>query len=151
MRIAIEGAFLTPQGNYVQTMYVDLSGQEEKDGMRLVKATEAQYGLATASTIRLSRPRAFRDKGEVLIQDEQEGRARISSSETVEVPSEEPQLSAERASALNAGLQLSRTKMSLSGSERHTESKSSRQAVTFGADWLIYCMSMRPSENNENA
>ena len=151
MRIATEGAFLTPQGNYVQTMYVDLSGQVEKDGMRLVKATEAQYGLATASTIRLSRPRAFRDKGEVLIQDEQEGRARISSSETVEVPSEEPQLSAERASALNAGLQLSRTKMSLSGSERHTESKSSRQAVTFGADWLIYCMSMRPSENNENA
>ena len=39
MRIATEGAFLTPQGNYVQTMYVDLSGQVEKDGMRLVKAT----------------------------------------------------------------------------------------------------------------
>ncbi len=151
MRIATEGAFLTPQGNYVQTMYVDLSGQIEKDGMRLVKATESQYGLATASTIRLSRPGAFRDKGEVLIQDEQEGRARMSSSETVEVPSEEPQLSAERVSALNAGLQLSRTKMSLSGSERHTESKSSRQAATFGADWLIYCMSMRPSEDKENA
>ena len=151
MRIATEGAFLTPQGNYVQTVYVDLLGEVEAERLCLVKATEPQYDLATASTIRLSRPGVFRDKGEVLIQDEQEGRARVSSSETVEVPNEEPGLLGERVSALNAALKLSRTKMSVSGSEHHTESKSSWQAVTFGADWLIYCMSMRPSNDEEEA
>ena len=55
MRIATEGAFLTSQGNYVQTVYVDLSGAVEADRLCLVKAIEPQYGLATASTIRLSR------------------------------------------------------------------------------------------------
>lgn len=151
MRIAAEGAFLAPQGTYVHTVYVDLSGKVESDGLHLVKATEAQYDLATASSIRLSRPWAFRDKGEVLIQDEQEGRARVSSSETVELPNEEPGLSGARISALNAGLELSRTKMSLSGRARHTRSTSSSQAVTFGADWLIYCMSMQPSKDREDA
>ena len=151
MRIATEGAFLTPQGHYVQTVYVDLSGEVEAGRLCLVKATEPQYALATASTIRLSRPGVFRDKGEVLIQDEQEGRARVSSSETVEVPNKEPGLFGERVSALNAGLKLTRTKMSVSGSRRHTESKSNWQAVTFGADWLIYCVSMRPSNDEEDA
>ena len=151
MRIAPEGAFLTPQGNYVQTVYVDLSGEVKADRLCLVKATEPQYDLATASTIRLSRPGVFRDKGEVLIQDEQEGRARVSSSETVEVPNEEPRLLGERVSALNAALKLSRTKMSVTGSQRHTKSKSSSQAVTFGADWLIYCVSMRSSNDKEEA
>ena len=69
-------------------MYVDLSGKVERSGLCLVKATEPQYELATASTIRLSRPGVFRDKGEVLIQDEQEGRARTASAETIEVSGE---------------------------------------------------------------
>ena len=151
MRIANEGAFLTPQGNYLHTVYVDLSGEVEAERLCLVKATEAVYDLATASTIRLSRPGVFRGKGEVLIQDEQEGRARTSQDETVEVPNEEPGLLGERVSALNAALKLSRTKMSVSGSKHHTESKTSSQAVTFGADWLIYCVSMRPSNDEEEA
>ena len=151
MRIANEGSFLTPQGNYLHTVYVDLSGEVEAERLCLVKATEPDYHLATSSTIRLSRPGVFRDKGEVLIQDEQEGRARTSSSETVEVPNEEPGLLGERISALNTALKLSRTKMSVSGSEHHTESKSSWQAVKFGADWLIYCTSMRPSNDEEEA
>lgn len=151
MRIAGEGAFFAPQGNYVHTVYVDLSGKVEADDLHLVKATETQYDLATASSIRLSRPGVFRDKGEVLIQDEQEGRARISSSEAVEVPNEESGLLGARISALNAGLELSRTKMSLSRRAPQTRSKSSSQAVTFGADWLIYCTSMRPSKDREDA
>ena len=92
-RIASGGAFLTPQGTNVQTVYVDLSGEVEAKGLCLVKATEPQYDLATASTIRLSLPEVFRHTGgEVLIQDEQEGRARTSTSESVDVPSKEPEL-----------------------------------------------------------
>ena len=73
-RIAHGGTFLTPQGNNVLTVYVDLSGEVEEKGLCLVKATEPQYDLATASTIHLARPKKFRHMdGEVLIQDDQEG------------------------------------------------------------------------------
>ena len=150
-RIAPEGAFLTPQGNYVQTVYVDLSGEVHTKGLCLVKATEPPYDLATACTIRLSRPAVFRDTGEVLIQDEQEGHARTSTSESVEVPREESQLVGERVSALNAALQLGRTKASVSGSQRNTQSNTSATTVAFGSDWLIYCTSMRPSAEEEKA
>ena len=150
-RICHEGSFLTPQGNQVLTTYVDLSGEVEVKGLCLVKATEPRHNLATASTIRLSRPAVFRDAGEVLIQDEQEGRARTSTSESVDVPSKEPELVDQRVSALNAALQLGRTKMTVNGSERHNRSNTSAAAVTFGKDWLIYCTSMRPSKEEEEA
>ena len=148
-RVGLEGTFLTPQGNNVQTVYIDLSGKVETKGLCLLKGTEAQYDLATTPTIRLSRPAVFRDTGEVLIQDEQEGRARTSTSETVDVPSKEPELVGERVSALNAALQLGRIKMSVSGTERHKRSNTSAAAVSFGRDWLIYCTSMRPSKEEE--
>ena len=150
-RVRLEGTFLTPQGNNVHTVYADLSGNVEAKSLCLVKGTEAQYELATASTIRLSRPAVFRHTGEVLIQDEQEGRARTSTSKTVDVPGEDQELADERVSALNAALQLGRTKMSVSGNERHTRSNNSAAAVSFGHDFLIYCTSMRPPKEEEEA
>ena len=150
-RVGHGGTFLTPQGNNVQTVYIDLSGKVEAKGLCLVKGTEAEYDLATTSTIRLSRPAVFRDTGEVLIQDEQEGRARTSTCNTVDVPVEEPELAEERESALNVALQLGRTKMSVSGNERHTRSNTSGAAVSFGRDWLIYCTSMQPPKEEEEA
>ena len=150
-RIALEGGFRTPQGSYVQTIYVDLSGEVEQNGLCLVKATEPQYELATASTIRLSRPGVFRDKGEVLIQDEQEGRARTVSVDAVQVPSEEPGLPDERVAALNTALRLGRTKLSVRGSRRNERRTTSTAKLSFGRDWLIYCTSMRPSIDEEAA
>ena len=130
----------------------DLSGEVEAEGLCLVKAAEPQYELATASTIRLSRPGVFRHMGEVLIQDNQEGRARTSTSESVDVPIKEPELVGERVSALNAALQLGRTKMSVGeGEQRSKQSNTSAAAVTFGNDYLIYCTAMRPSKEEEEA
>ena len=150
-KIANDGIFLSPQGTNVSTIFVDLSGEVERPTLSLVKATEPAYALTTAPTIRLSRPGVFRDRGEVLIRDDQEGRARVSSNLTSNVSNEDAELSRERISALNAALKLCRTKGSVNSSERHTRSASSRAAVTFGGDWLIYCTSMRPSKDEEEA
>ena len=150
-KIRTEGWLPTPQGDMVLTAHVDLSGESETKGLCLVKATEPEHDLGTASTIRLSRPWVFQDRGEILIQDEQEGRAHISSSEKVDVPNRETKLSAERVSALNSAMQLGRTKMSVNSSERRWESSNSTDEVTFGKDWLIYCTSMQPSEHDEEA
>ena len=150
-RIVGEGSFLTPQGNNVQTTYVDLSGEVETKSLCLVKATVPRYELATASTIRLSRPAVFQDTGGVLIQDEQEGRARTLTSERVDVPSKDAELVGQRVSALNAAMQLGRIKMSVSGSERKNQTNTSTSAVTFGGDYLIYSTSMRPPKEEEEA
>ena len=150
-RIVGEGSSLTPQGNNVQTTYVDLSGKVEAERLCLVKATEPQHDLGTASTMRLSRPAVFQDTGEVLIQDEQEGRARTLISESVDVASKEAELLGQRVSALNAAMQLGRIKMSVSGSQWKNQTNTSTSAVTFGGDWLIYCTSMRPRKEEEEA
>ena len=56
-----EGSFLTPRGDQIQTVYVDLSGEVERRGLCLVEATKPQHSLATAQEIRLSRPSVLRD------------------------------------------------------------------------------------------
>ena len=141
----------TPQGDMVWATYVDLSGNIDANGLCLVKATKPEHDLGTAATIRLSRPGVFRDTGEVLIQDDQEGRAHISSSERVAVENGDTELSAEREAALNAAMQLGRTKMSVNSRTSQWKSSSSTANVSFGKDWLIYCTSMKPSEEEEEA
>ena len=41
--------------------------------------------------------------------------------------------------------------MSVSGSDKSKRSNTSAAAVTFGRDYLIYCTSMRPSKDEEEA
>ena len=48
------------------------------EALCLAKASEPQVNLGTADSVRLSRPGVFRETGEVLVKDEQEGRARTS-------------------------------------------------------------------------
>ena len=52
---------------------------------------------------------------------------------------------------LNAAMQLGRTKMSVNSRTSEWKSSSSTAIVSFGKDWLIYCTSMKPSEEEEEA
>ena len=150
-KVTTGGWMPTPQGDMVWTNYVDLSGKIDAKGLCLVKATKPEHDLRTTATIRLSRPGVFRNTGEVLIQDDQEGLAYVSSNERVEVANGDTNLSAERAAALNAAMQLGRTKMSVNSRSSEWKSSSSTANVSFGKDWLIYCTSMKPSEEDEEA
>ena len=62
---------MSPQGNAVQTNYVDLSGGLPLEGLSLAMASEPQFDLQSAATIRLSRPSVLRSTGEVLFRDEE--------------------------------------------------------------------------------
>ena len=141
---------MTPQGNQVQTEYVDLSGKMQANTVCLAKASEPQFDLATTSSIRLSRPGVFRETGEVLIRDAQEGRAQTSTSETIKVPTEEEDQLHERVKALNVALELGPTKMSVNTKEKAERTNTTGSAVTFGRDWLIYCMSICPETDEED-
>ena len=150
-RMLSEGFFATPQGNLVQTIYVDLAGKLPPEALCLAKASEPQFDLRTADSVRLSRPSVFRETGEVLVKDEQEGRARTSTRETTEGPTAAKTQMNRRLRALNAGLRLCHAKPSVSGTMRAERTQTATSALTFGKDWLIYCTSLWPEAGEEPA
>ncbi len=150
-RMLSEGGFTTPQGDMVQTNYVDLAGKLLPEALCLAKASEPQFDLRTADSVRLSRPGIFRETGEVLVKDEQEGRARTLTRETTEGPTGATIQMDRRLRAINAGLGLCHAKFSVSGTTKAERTQTSTSAVTFGNDWLIYCTSLWPEADEEDA
>ncbi len=132
----------------MQTSYVDLSGSLPIGEFSLAKASEPRFDLRMAKTFRLSRPGVFRSTGEVLVKDEQEGRARTSTTETVQESAGEEELE-RRTRALNAAMRLGRTKMSATGKTRAARTKAAAATVTHGKDGLIYCTSVWPEPDEE--
>ena len=149
-RILSEGWFTTPQGDMVQTNYIDLAGTLPPETPSLAKASEPRFDLRTAASVRLSRPGVFRETGEVLVNDEQEGRARTSTRETIEGPTGATTQRDRRVRAVNAGLRLCHAKLSVSGTMREERTNTATSALTFGKDYLIYCASLWPEAGEEN-
>ena len=85
------------------------------------------------------------------MKDEQEGRARTSTRETIEGPTGATTHSDRRVRAINAGLRLCDTKLTVSGATRAKRTQTATSAVTFGKDWLIYCTSLWPEAGEEDA
>ena len=150
-RMLSEGAFTTPQGNVVQTIYVDLAGKLPPEALSLAKASEPRFDLRTADSVRLSRPSVFRETGEVLVKDEQEGRSRTSTRETIEGPTGATTQMDRRVRAVNTGLRLCHAKLSVSGTMKAERTHTATSALTFGKDWLIYCTSLWPEAGEEDA
>ena len=147
-----EGGFTTPQGNLVQTIYVDLAGKlPPPEALRLAKVSEPRFDLRTAESVRLSRPGVFRETGGVLVKDKQEGRARTSTRETTEGPIGATTQMDRRVRAVNSGLRLCHSKLSVSGTIREKQTHEATSALTFGKDWLIYCTSLWPEAGEEDA
>ena len=145
-----EGGFTTPQGNLVQTIFVDLAGQLRLDAVCLAKASEPPFDIRTAGSVRLSRPGVFRNTGEVLVKDEQEGRAQTSSREKIQGPASAMAETDRRVRALNAGLRLCHAKMSMNATMKAERTHTDTSALTFGRDWLIYCTSLWPEAAEED-
>ena len=150
-RMLSEGSFTTPQGNVAQTIYVDLTGKLPPEALCVAKASEPQFDLRTADSVRLTRPGVFRETGEVLVKDEQEGRARTSTRETIEGPTGATTQMDRRVRAVNAGLRLCHAKLSVSGTMRAEKTHTATSALTFGKDWLVYCTSLWPEAGEEGA
>ena len=146
-----EGFFAAPRGGLVNTIYVDLSGTLPLSGLCLTKASEPRFALATTESIRLSRPAVFRDTGEVLVKDDQEGMVRRESRKSVQSGTREFTQMERRVRALNAALRLGDSKISVKGTEERQATNTQDESMTFGKDWLIYCASISPAANEEEA
>ena len=149
----IDGIFVTPQDNLVQTVYVDLLGDLLPRVTCLAKISKPQFDLRTADSVRLSRPSTFQKTGEALIKDDQEGRAHTSTSncEIIESPKEAKALFDKRVRATNAGLRLCHTKLSAQSTVKEERTHTVMSEMTFGEDWLIYCTSLWPEPEKRDA
>ena len=145
-----DGSFTTAQGNLVLTNYVDLSGALPLSGFTLAKASEPRFDLRRTGTIRLSRPGVFRSIGLALVKDDQEGRVRTETRNSVEEPDGQAELD-RRIRALRAGLRLCRAKMSVNATAKAKRSDTASANVTFGRDWLMYSTSVSPGPKEEDA
>ena len=149
-RMLNDGGFTTPQGNLVQSNYVDLSGALPLGGFSLAKASEPRFDLRTTGTVRLSRPAVFRTQGEILVRDDQEGEVRTAARETVEESGEQADLE-RRTRALSAAMRLGHTKMSVTTKVKAERTNNATAKVTFGKDWLIYCTSIWSAPDEKEA
>ena len=145
--VLFDGIVVTDGGHVIQSQYVDIGVEKlTRRPSVLVKANQAQYGIEHAANVQLSAPWRFRDFGETLIRDDQEGYAhRETGTETAPRPPEESHREQERALRL-----LGEEGVTISGTGRKTRS-SDTESRTFGKSSWIYCTSVAPGEEQRGA
>ena len=140
--VLTEGLLLTDNGNLIMSQYVDIGVDKLRyRPSMLLKSIDAKYGLEHAPDIQLSAPSRFREYGETLIQDDQEGRAlRETKTETPPRSYEDQNREQERALSL-----LGQERVTLNTADTpsvHTDTES----MTFGGGSWIYCTSIPPAQ-----
>ena len=110
----------------------------------MVKGIEAKYSLAHSSTIRISSPHRYRDLGETLLQDDQEGKAQDLKEEYEQVE----QFADERHEQEHALNRLGVQNVRL-GPQNSTQSNKSTKTFTFGGGSWIFCTAIQPTSEDE--
>ena len=145
--VLFDGMVATDGGHVILTQYVDFGVEKlTRRPSVLLKAIQAQYGIEHAADFQLSAPWRFRDFGETLIRDDQEGYARRETrTETAPRPPGESHREQERALRL-----LGEENVTISGTGRKA-SATNTESRTFGRSSWIYCTSVAPGEEQRSA
>ena len=142
--VRADGQITTDGGQLLIVQYVDIGTPKKTPRpISLVKSIESEYSLAHNDTIRISTPHRFRDLGESMIQDRQEGHAEkreeeVSSNDYAKEREEQEE-------ALNL---LGMVEANLS-SQTSTRSSHNADTMSYGGGSWIFCTSIQPKSNNE--
>ena len=146
MTVVNEGFTLDDLGNMVSTMYVDCREENGRTAIPgLVKGCKREHALEDGESLLISSPARFREEGEKLIRDINEGFAQeVSVSEAGETPAQARKRRTiedlnEASEILNSRFSLKR-KVSFSGT--NTE----RKNLKYGNDWWVFCTSIEPDD-----
>ena len=139
-----EGFVLDDAGNMITTTYIDLRPEGERAPiLALVKGCRREHDLEDGETVLISQPARFREYGEGLIQDLQEGFA-IEESVTVKEERAAEATTRRAVSDINEARELSNSSIRMvervTYSSKDTESKS----LAYGKEWWIFCTSIEP-------
>ena len=136
--VATDGFVITDAGHNITTHYVDLGRIAFPDTpTTILKACEIRYALEHCPTIRISSLERYRDFGEDMIEDPQEGYAH---QRQEEFSTTEPQAAKNR--ELERSLELLGQKTQFN--DKHTETSNSAQHISYGREWWIFSTAMSP-------
>ena len=144
-----EGFILDEAGNLITTSYIDLHAPGSRTAIRtLVKGCRREHALEDAETILVSPLERFRDEGEALIRDEQEGLAR-EKTETVKPKTPEEAFRCRRVADLNRAIELLDSGLRITRRQTsHSVDRSSKH-LAFGKEWWIFSTALTPETDEE--
>ena len=148
MALVNEGYVLDDAGNMITTTYIDLRPDGERAPIpALVRGCRREHALEDGATVLISKPARFREYGEELIQDVQEGFAK---EESVTLKDETAAEAAKRRAVedMNEAHELSNSRVRMvervTNSSRNTKSKS----LAYAKEWWIFCTSIEPNDED---
>ena len=146
-----EGFVLDDAGNLIGTTYIDLREEGSRTPISaLVKGCKREHALEDGETIRISKPAWFREYGENLIRDEQEGLAK---EESVTVIAETAaQVTRQRSiTDLNEARGILNAWVRGIYKETHSSRKKKSKSLAYGKEWWIFCTSIMPKDEECDA
>ena len=146
-----EGFVQDDAGNLMLTSYVDLRHPASRTPVRtLVKACRREHALEDTKTIQLSAVQTFREDGENLIRDHQEGLAK-EVLETIKPETPEQALERRRIADMNEAIELVDTGFKITQNVTHRNVERSSHSLTFGKEWWIVSTAITPETEDERA
>ena len=142
-----EGFVLDDAGTLITTSYIDLRDKDKRTVIPgLVKGCKREHALENGETVLISKPERFREYGEALVRDEQEGFAK---EESVMLTAEKAVDAAKRRATedLNEAHQLLDSGIRSVRRVEHSSRKTQRKSLAFGKEWWIFCTSIRPNDD----
>ena len=146
MIVINEGFVLDDSGNMTSTMYVDLREEEERTAIpALVKGCKREHALEDGETLLISKPARFREHGENLIKDIQEGFAQ---KESVTEAKETAAQARKRRTVedLNEASELLNSRLHMVERVAFSRTDTERKNLSYGKDWWIFCSSIEPND-----
>lgn len=144
-----EGFMQDDAGNLILTSYVDLREPGSRPPIRtLVKGCKREHALEDTETIQMSALERFRDTGENLIRDPQEGLAK-EKSEIVKPETPEQALRQRQIEDLNEALELADPEMRITRSVTHRSVETSSESLAFGKEWWIVSTAITPETDDQ--
>lgn len=146
-----EGFVLDDAGNLIGTSYVDLRDDADRQPIgHLIKFCKREHALEDSETILISPVARFRDEGENLIRDAQEGLAH-NETRTIKPLTPEQAFAERRSSDLSEANDLLGSSFSLRTRVRHENVERSSGSLAYGREWWICSTSIAPENDAERA
>ena len=143
-----EGFVLDDTGTMITTTYIDLRPEGERTPFpALVRGCNREHALEDGATILISKPARFREYGEELIQDVQEGFAKEASVTVKEETAAEA--TKRRAIAdMSEAHELSHSRVRMVERVTHSSRNTKSRSLAYGNEWWIFCASIEPNEED---
>ena len=146
-----EGYMLDDSGNLIMTTFIDLREEGERTAISaLVKGCRREHALGDGETILISKPARFREYGEELILDVQEGLAK----EESVIVREETASQARRKRTIadmNEAHELSNSRVRSVWTVTYSNSNTKSKNLAYGKEWWVFCTSMEPDNEDREA